>query len=109
MEINPFCQYFKYRERAKVYCTYDRMVLRLEDWSNIVKALHTDIYFIFIYDDLCGLDRGRLDKLNVTNTSSVYVRTQRNMNPKIINKEVGCLGLHERIIGVGDDQRIVFQ
>ena len=40
---------------------------------------------------------------------SIYDRTQREIHPKDINKEVGCLGPHKKIIEVGDEPHIVFQ
>ena len=40
---------------------------------------------------------------------SIYDITQREIHPKDINKKVGCLGPHKKIIEVGDEPHIVFQ
>ena len=59
MGRNPLCQYSGYGARDEVYWTYELMVLKLEEWINIITALHTGIYFIFLFYHSCGNDRGK--------------------------------------------------
>ena len=70
------------------------MVLQIEESTNILKALHTDIDFIFIFDHPCGNDRRIEDRLNVTNMNSGCGVSQRDIQPTIIKQEVGYLVLH---------------
>ena len=60
---NPFCQKFECGKSSEVYWTYDLMVIQLEDCINIFKALHTYIYFVFIFDHPCGHDRRRENRV----------------------------------------------
>ena len=50
MGRNNFSKYFEYGASAKGYCTHDWMVLQLEYCTDILKALHPGIYFIFLFD-----------------------------------------------------------
>ena len=43
------------------------------------------------------------------NMSSGYGRSQRYMHPTNIEQEVRCLGLHEQIIEVGDENNLLLQ
>ena len=59
MVINIFFQYFEYGASDKLFWTYESMVLKLEDYYDILKAIHPGIYFIFLFDYSCRRDRGR--------------------------------------------------
>ena len=85
------------------------MVLQLEEFTDVLKALHPDIDFIFLFDHLCGNYGGREYRLNVTNMNSGYGGAQQEMHPSNIKQEVGILGPHEQIIEIGDDKNMVFQ
>ena len=85
------------------------MFLQIEDCTGILKALHPGIYFIFIFDHICGHDRGREDRLNVTKIISGYGGAQLQMHPTNVKQEIGFPGLHEKIIQVGGEQHVVFQ
>ena len=41
--------------------------------------------------------------------NSGYDGTKREMHPTNIKQKIGYLGLHERILEVGDDKHMVFQ
>ena len=98
MGSNNLRQDFKYGASADGYWTYDHMVIQLEDCVDIPKALHPGFYFIFLFDDSCGHDRGRKYGLNVKNMNSGYIRAQREVKPKNIKQGVGYLGPHYIII-----------
>ena len=48
------------------------MVLQLEDFVKILKALHCGIDFIFLFGHSFGHDIGRKDRFNVMNLYSGY-------------------------------------
>ena len=87
MGRNNFFQEFEYGASAQGYWTYDRMVLQLEYCTNILEYLHPGIYFICIFDNYCGYDRGIEDQLYVTNTKSGHGSEKQNMHPPDINQE----------------------
>ena len=57
MGVNTLCQEFEYDESFEVYWTYNWMVLQLEGCSNVIKALHPRIDFMFIFDHTCGREK----------------------------------------------------
>lgn len=109
LETNPFCLEFEYGATAEGYWTYDRMVLQLEDCADVLKALHPEFDFVFLFDHSCGHDRGRDDGLNVSKMSSGYGGTQRAMHSTEIKAEKGYLGKHQRTLEIGDIQHMVFR
>ena len=50
-ERNNFYQYFEYGAIDEGYWKYDRMILQIEDYVDILKALHNGINFIIIFDN----------------------------------------------------------
>ena len=78
------------------------MVLKLEDWNDILKAIHPGIGFVFLFDHPFGKYRGREYRLNVMKIESGYGGAQLDMRPTNINQEVGYLVPHEKIIELGD-------
>ena len=58
MEIHIFFQEFEYVTSDKVYLTYERMLLKLEEYTNIFKAHHPDIDFIFLFGQYSGNYKG---------------------------------------------------
>ena len=85
------------------------MVLKLVDCVDILKAFHTGIDFIFLFDNACGHDRERKYGLNVMNINSGHGRAQQEMHPTKIKYDFGYLGPHDQIIEIGDEQNMVFQ
>ena len=85
------------------------MVLQIEVYAIIIKVVIPGIYIMFPFDHFYGSDRGRSYKLNGTKMTIGYVREQRKMHPTHINQKVGYLGMHEKIVDVGDEQNMVLQ
>ena len=81
MGRNPFCQDFEYGTSVEGCCTYDWMVLQLEDCADIIKALHPGIDFIFLFDHPYGHDRGIEYRFNVMKMNCGYGRAQRDTHP----------------------------
>ena len=48
MGRNTFCQGFEYGENDNGYWTYERMVLQLEDYTDILKTIHPGICFFYL-------------------------------------------------------------
>ena len=88
MGINPFCQKFECGAISERYWTYDRMVLKIEDCTDILKDIHPSFDFMFLYDHLCGYNRIIEDRLNVMNTNSEYGGEQKEIHPIYINQGV---------------------
>lgn len=109
LETNPFCLEFEYGATAEGYWTYDRMVLQLEDCADVLKSLHPEFDFVFLFDHSCGHDRGRDDGLNVSKMRSGYGGAQRTMHSTEIKAEKGYLGKYQRTLEVGDVQHMVFR
>ena len=98
MVINIFYQELEYGDIAKRYCTYERMVLHLYDFTNILNYLYPGTDLIFLFDHTCRNGREREYSLNVTNMNSGYGGAKLKMHPININQEVGYLGPNEKII-----------
>ena len=54
---NIFFREFEYGESSEVYWTYNRVVLQIEDFTKILKALNPGIDLIFLFDHPCGSGR----------------------------------------------------
>ena len=109
MGINPFCQKFECGARSERYWTYDRMVLKIEDCTDILKDIHPGIDFIFLFDHPCRNYRGIECRFYVTKMNSEYVGAQLGMHPTNTKKEVGYLGLYKKFLKVGDEKQMVFR
>ena len=62
---SPFNKSFKYSTSTEGYCTYECMVLQVEDCRDVLIALHPKFDIIFLFNDYCGQNRGGEDGLNV--------------------------------------------
>ena len=109
MGRNNFFQDFEYGASDEGFCTYEWMVLQIEYFTGIFKAIHPGIYLIFLFDNPCGHDRGIEDRLNVTKMNSGYVGAQRYMHPTNIKQEVGYLDPNKQIFEVGDYQHMLIK
>ena len=109
MGENPFCQEFEYGTSSGVHWTYYPTVLQVEDCTNILKALHPGIHFIFIFDHPYRHGREIEDRLNAMKMNSGYVGAQLEILPTNIKQEVGCLGPHEKVLEVGDENNMLSQ
>ena len=58
MGRNTFCQGFEQYASDEGYWNYDRMVLQLEYFSDILRDNNPGIDFIFLFDHTCGHDKG---------------------------------------------------
>ena len=62
------------------------MVLQLEDFVKILKALHCGIDFVFLFGHSFGHDVGRKDRFTVMNMYSGYGGAQQEVHPKHIQQ-----------------------
>ena len=86
MGRNPLYQEFEYGESDEGYWTYERMVLQLEDCTDILKYFHPSIDLISIFNHPYGRDKGIENRMNITKKNIGYVRTQQEIHPTEINK-----------------------
>jgi hypothetical protein len=76
------------------------MILQLEDCLDVLKTLHPQYDFLFLFDHSCGHDKQQPNGLNAENMSNNYVGRQS------VN---GHLGPYRHSLTVGATQHFVFQ
>jgi len=106
---NPFIIEFEYSAANEEYCTYDHMVLQLDDCVDCLKCLHPEFDYLFLFDHSCGHDRQREDSLNAENMSEVFGGKQSKLQHTLIKEERGYLGPFSWILNLGDVQHMIFQ
>ena len=84
------------------------MVLQLEDCVDVVKTLHPQYDFLFLFDHSCGHDKQREDGLNVNVMSKSYGGKQRILRTSNIKTHVGFLGNYPCTLNPGNSQKMVF-
>ena len=57
----PFVVEFEYGANKQGYWDYDHMIMQFEDCIDVVKILHPDFEFIFLFDHSCRHNRQRPD------------------------------------------------
>jgi hypothetical protein len=108
---NPFFVEFEYGANKEGYWTYDRMLLQLEDCIDILKVLHPDYDYAFLFDHSCGHDRHRPNALNPFKMTKGFGGAQPEMRISKILRTAGFLGEydHDKKLRVGNIQFMVFQ
>ena len=105
---SPFVVEFEYGANSQGYWDYDHMILQFEDCIDVVKTLHPEFDFLFLFDHSCGHDRQRPDGLSVTKVN----KTAGGVHPKMRESKIETeefLGPFPATLGVGDYQQMVFQ
>jgi hypothetical protein len=70
---SPFVVKFEYGANNQGYWDYDHMIIQLEDCIDVVKTLHPEFDFIFLFYHSCGDDHQRPDGLSVPKVNKTYV------------------------------------
>jgi hypothetical protein len=70
---SPFVVKFEYGANNQGYWDYDHMIIQLKDCIDVIKTLHPEIDFIFLFYHSCGHDRQRPDGLSVPNVNKHMV------------------------------------
>ena len=79
LTTTPFTRQFKYGNNHEGYWSYHHMVLQLEDCVDVLKVLHPDFDFIFLFDHSNGHDhcmqpnRLSLNKISVRYGASNHI------------------------------------
>jgi hypothetical protein len=90
------------------YWDYVHMIIQLEDCIDVVKTLHPEFDFMFLFDHSCGYDRQRPDRLSVPKVNKTHGGAQPKMRKsKIETEEV--LGPFPAILQVGGYQHMNYQ
>ena len=63
---------FEYGVGKEGYCSYEHMVVQLEDVVDILKTIYTAYEFIFLFDHSCGHDCKREDGLNTNHLNKGF-------------------------------------
>ena len=84
------------------------MVLQCEDAVNILKVMHPEFDFVFLFDHSAGHARQRPDGLNQHRMNRAFGGKAVTMRDTLIQQEEGFLGQFPRILQPGDIQSLVF-
>ena len=90
-----FYSIFEYgnREGKEDYCTYEHMVIQLENCMDVLHITNGYRYsYIFLFYHFCGHDRMSEDSININRTNIEYGGDVPHMRPSVIKKEDGFLG-----------------
>jgi hypothetical protein len=105
---SPFVVEFEYGANNQGYWDYDHMIIQFEDCIDVVKTLHPEFDFIFLFDHSCGHDRQRPDGLSVPKINKTHGGAQPKMRKSKIETEE-FLGPFPAKLQVGDYQHMVYQ
>jgi hypothetical protein len=105
---SPFVVEFEYGANNQGYWDYDHMIIQFEDCIDVVKTLHPEFDFVFLFDHSCGHDRQRPDGLSVPKANKTFGGTQPKMRKSKMETEE-FLGPFPTILEVGGYQHMVYQ
>jgi len=72
LKESPFVFVFEYGASNEGYWCYEWMILQLEDCLDVLKTLHPQYDFLFLFDHSCGHDKQQPNGLNAENMSKNY-------------------------------------
>ena len=109
LDKSPFLVFFEYGENREGYWAYNNMVLQFVDAVDVLKVMHPEIDFVFLFDHSAGHARQRPDGLNQHRMNRAFGGKQAVlMRDTLIQQEEGFLGQFPRILQPGDIQSLVF-
>jgi hypothetical protein len=100
---------FEYGASNEGYLCYEQMILQLEDCLDVLKTLHPQYDFLFLFDCSCGHDKQQPNGLNAENMSKNYGGQQSVLQSMVIKQQNGYLGPYRHTLTVGATQHFVFQ
>ena len=62
--MSPFLKLFEYGENGEGYWNYNRMVIQFEDAVDVLRVMHPQYDFIFLFDHSSGHAQQRPDDIN---------------------------------------------
>ena len=83
------------------------MILQMEDCIDCLKLLHPQYYFLILFDNSCGHDRGQDNGLNAMRMNVGFSGKQLNMHNTLITEEYGYIGQFKGSLRPGDVQEMV--
>jgi hypothetical protein len=99
---------FEYGANNSGYWDYDHMIIQFEDCIDVVKTLHPEFDFMFLFDHSCGYDRQQPDGLSIPKSNKTHGGAQPKMRKsKMETKEF--LGPFPAMLKVGEYQHMVYQ
>jgi hypothetical protein len=108
LDKSPFLVFFEYGENREGYWAYNNMVLQFEDAVDVLKVMHPEFDFVFLFDHSAGHARQRPDGLNQHRMNRAFGGKAVTMRDTLIQQEEGFLGQFPRILQPGDVQSLVF-
>ena len=105
---SPFLVYFEYGENKEGYWAYSNMVLQFEDAVDVLKIMHPEFEYVFLFDHSSGHAKQRPDGLNQHRMNRAFGGKTPPMRNTLIIEEEGFLGQFPRILEPGDTQSLVF-
>ncbi|KAI2509347.1 hypothetical protein MHU86_5100 [Fragilaria crotonensis] len=105
---SPFLLFFEYGENREGYWNYNNMVIQFEDAVDVLRVMHPQYDFIFLFDHSSGHAKQRPDGLNHLRMNRSYGGKATHMRTTLIEQEEGYLGSFPRTLEPGDTQSLVF-
>ena len=105
---SPFAVEFECGANNQGCWVCHHMIVQFEDCVDVVKTLHPELEFLFLFDHSCGHDRQRPDGLSVTKVNKTAGGVQPKMRQSKMETEE-FLGPFPATLRVGDYQQMVFQ
>jgi hypothetical protein len=105
---SPFVVKFEYGANNQGYWDYDHMIIQFKACIDVVKTLHPEFDFVFLFDHSCGHGRQRPDGLSVPKANKTFGGTQPKMRKSKMETEE-FLGPFPTILEVGRYQHMVYQ
>jgi hypothetical protein len=103
-----FLVFFEYGENREGYWAYNNMVLQFEDAVDVLKVMHPEFDFVFLFDHSAGHARQQPDGLNQHRMNKAFGGKAVLMRDTLIQQEQGFLDHFPRILQPGDIQSLVF-
>jgi hypothetical protein len=105
---SSFLLFFKYGENGEGCRNYNNMVIQFEDAVDVLRVMHPQFDFIFLYDHSSGHAKQRPDGLNHFWMNCSYGGKATHMRTTLIEQREGYLGSFPQILEHGDTQSLVF-
>jgi len=108
-EKSPFLVNFEYGENKEGYWNYNHMVLQFEDAIDVLKVLHPEFHFVFLFDHSSGHSKQRPDGLNVSHMNKSFGGKCPAMRESKIECADGFLGPFQKTLEPGQTQSFIFK
>jgi hypothetical protein len=100
-------KYFEYGEQKEGYWNYNHMVCQFKDCVDILKVMHPNYLYVFLFEHLLGHAKQRPDGLNAANMNKSFGGKCPHMRSTLFEHAWEFLG--PLTMNPGQRQHLVFQ